>query len=918
MIGRGRALERIGEVLAGARAGRSGVLLVEGEAGVGKTALLRAAAARATGFTCLTATGVESEAAWGPGCLLELLGPLRRHLDEVPPTQAQALRSALGWGPPGGPVDRYLLAAGTLSVLAAAAEAAPVLVVVDDLQWVDAGSAAALLFAARRMHSDRVAVLLAQRSGAAPPGGVESLPLTGLTPAEAADLLAPEVAGPVARRLAAQLGGNPLALREVAARLTRGQRRGTEPLPAPLPVGPRLARVFTPAVGALSAGARSALLLLAASTDGRAGPVAAALAAAGEDPGACLDEAEEARLLDRRGDLLAFGHPLVRTEVERRATPAHRRAAQRALAGTAGGPGLRTWHLAHAVDGPDDGLADALVAEAASARAQRGPAAASAALERAAALTSAAPVAAARLAEAAAEAVAAGDVPRARALADRVLRGAAPPAARAQALLVRGLVEQYAGSVPAARDLLREAGDLAAGPVRVRALTELAVTEHRLGDVAGLRTAAAAIAAAADDADPAQRALAAWVAGVAELSGGDPATGRAALRRALATWDAEPALRDEPGILPLLLLAFGWLEDDALAAVPGIERRLRRARERGVLGVLVTALALTANGRAAFLGDHAGAFADAGEAAELAEELGHVADAVPAVLRLAWELAARGAHDEAARQVDRARALADRAGTSAVAAHLAITAASVALCRGDLAETARLLEARLAADGGVGSLGEPLGVAPLLVEAYAGLGRGAEAAALAGRYAAGSGAVLPSTPALVARCRGLTCADDDEAAAAFADALAAHALAPDRFETAHTRLLHGGRLRRAGRRRAAREQLTAAADEFAAMDLQAWVARAATELRATGRTARPRQPPAAGSPAGEPLTAQETGIAVLAARGLSNREIAATLFLSPKTVEHHLSAVYRKRGLRSRVELASAFPPSLDPGALQR
>ena len=333
-----------------------------------------------------------------------------------------------------------------------------------------------------------------------------------------------------------------------------------------------------------------------------------------------------------------------------------------------------------------------------------------------------------------------------------------------------------------------------------------------------------------------------------------------------------------------------------------VEHRLAETRERGALGMLVPGLALMAAGRA-WLGDHTGAFADAGEAAELGEQLGYAADTAVAVEMLAWQSAARGLHDDARRALERARALTDRAGTTSVAAHQAITAAFCALCRGDLAEAAALLEARIAADGGIGSLGEPLGVAPDLVEAYVGLGRAADAAALAGRYADGHRPVAPPpTAALVARCLGLTAADEDAADEAFETALAAHAQAPDAFEAARTRLLYGARLRRAGRRVAAREQLRVALDAFAAMDLTAWAQRAADELGATGATARPRRPLAS-----EPLTSQETRVALLVARGLSNREVAAALFLSPKTIEHHLASVFRKRGFRSRTELASAF-----------
>ena len=408
---------------------------------------------------------------------------------------------------------------------------------------------------------------------------------------------------------------------------------------------------------------------------------------------------------------------------------------------------------------------------------------------------------------------------------------------------------------------------------------------------------------AATDADAEGQALTDWARGTALAHVGEVEPGRALLRRARERMESDPSLRDEPRLLPFVLLALAFLGDVG-DAVPDAERRLRIARERGALGILVAVLSMTAFGRAELLGDHAGAFADAGEAVDLAAHLGYVADAAPAAELLAWEYAARGRHDEAGRLLDHARDLVTRSGTLDVAAHLALTAAFCALCRGDLAEVAMLLEARIAADGGVGALGEPLGVAPLLVEAYAGAGRRAEAAVLAARYADVTRDPVPATAALVARCRALG-ADGDDAEAAFEEALRWHAEAHDGFETPHSRLLFGEWLRRAGRRTAAREQLAAAADGFAAMELTLWATRAENELRATGRTARPRRPLPE-----EPLTPQETRIARLAADGMANREIAAALFLSPKTVEHHLSTVYRKRGLRSRAQLAQVFSTS--------
>jgi hypothetical protein len=276
-VGREPELLRIDRLLADAREARTAVVLLEGGSGVGKSALLRAAVDRADGFTVVAARGVESEAALAHACLLELLSPLRGRIDEVPAGQAAALSAALGWSRAGGPGDRFLIGAGTLSLLAEAAGAGPVLVVVDDAQWIDAESRAALLFAVRRMHDDPVAFLLAQRPGSRSLPDDDVLAVADLPLPDAEALLSPRLAGPVVRELVGQVGGNPLALLEVTARLSPAQRRGSAPLPAALPMGPRLAEVFEPDLAALSAGAQAALLLLAAAADGRASHVTAAL-----------------------------------------------------------------------------------------------------------------------------------------------------------------------------------------------------------------------------------------------------------------------------------------------------------------------------------------------------------------------------------------------------------------------------------------------------------------------------------------------------------------------------------------------------------------------------------------------------------------------------------------------------------------
>jgi DNA-binding CsgD family transcriptional regulator len=360
-------------------------------------------------------------------------------------------------------------------------------------------------------------------------------------------------------------------------------------------------------------------------------------------------------------------------------------------------------------------------------------------------------------------------------------------------------------------------------------------------------------------------------------------------------------LRDDPRHLLHLGMAAGFLGDVRQAVVAGAPL-LAKARERGAIGVLVPALALIATAHA-WLGDHNAAFAAAGEAVELGERLGYVADVATAVAMLAWQSASRGLHDDARQSLDKARALMDRAGTTAVGAHQAITAAYCALCRGDVDEVAAVLEARIAADGGVGALGEPLGVAPLLVEAFVAQGRIGDATDLAARYATATpGNAPPRVKALVARCQAVVTPDDGDPAAVYAAAIEQHTRSGDPFEEARTRLLYGAWLRRSGQRIASREQLRAAAAGFETMGLTLWAQRAAHELAATGATARRRT-----TSESEPLTSQETRVALLVAEGMSNREVATALFLSPKTVEHHLASIYRKRGFRGRVDLVRAY-----------
>jgi DNA-binding CsgD family transcriptional regulator len=382
------------------------------------------------------------------------------------------------------------------------------------------------------------------------------------------------------------------------------------------------------------------------------------------------------------------------------------------------------------------------------------------------------------------------------------------------------------------------------------------------------------------------------------------------IARALELLETEPSLRDDPRHLSLALLCARWLLDPryvvgGLTVVQVGLRRIASARERGAVGALAWGLSLAAGGLA-WTGDHLQAYALAGEAVELLDALGYRVEPGATHEALAMECAARGMHSESADLLRRAEEVMRRTGFSTLQPHLAHAMISCALSRGDLPQVVALAEDQLRLHGGAGIMLEPLGVAPPLVEAYVGVGRVTDARLLTQRYVdANAESTHPHIVGAVARCRGLVADDVNIMSEAFEQAVAALQVLGDRAEIGRTRLLYGMRLKRAGARIDARRQLRKAADDFAAIDHQAWRERAQAELAGTGERARSRS-----HPADSALTSQETRVALLVARGMTNREVATALFLSPKTVEHHLGSVLRKRGLRSRTELARDFATS--------
>ena len=316
VVGRDSELARLERLLAGAGAGSAATAVIRGETGCGKTHLLDAVAerARADGWRCLRIQGVESEAVLAGAGLLSVLSPVRGGLDAVPEPQAQALSAALGWAPATGSGDRFLVGAGTLSLLAAESSRTPLLIAVDDVQWVDVESAEALTFAARRLGHDRVAVVMTHRGGTplpVPLDGFEVITVEGLAAGPAQALLGPGFSTDVVATLVAQTGGNPLALLECQRLLGRAQRAGAAPLPEVLPVPERLRHVYADELGDLPPGAWRAAVLCAASSDQAAAPVLAALAAEGLDPGTCL--AGLGDLLLAQDGVLRFRHPMLRS-----------------------------------------------------------------------------------------------------------------------------------------------------------------------------------------------------------------------------------------------------------------------------------------------------------------------------------------------------------------------------------------------------------------------------------------------------------------------------------------------------------------------------------------------------------------------------------------------------------------------------
>jgi DNA-binding CsgD family transcriptional regulator len=910
LYGRRQERARIAALLADARAGHAGVLVIRGESGIGKTTLLQDAADQASGFRLLRCTAVESEVELAFAALHQLLRPVLDYLDRLPAPQASAVRGAFGLVETQAETNRFLVEVGTLSLLTVVAAEQPLLCLVDDARFLDAASVDTLLFVARRLQAERLVVLFAARDGEArsfPAPGLPELRLGGLDPAAAGALLQTQVgelALEVRDRLIAEAGGNPLALQELLGALTSQQLAGHQLLPQRLPLTARLQAVFLERFRQLPQATQTLLLVAAAEDTGELATILAASDVLGVDKEA-LGSAEEAGLVQVVQVVdaqLVFRHPLVRSAVYQHATVFARRAAHRALVEVLKGgqqADRRAWHLAAATLDPDEDVAGALEASAGRARRRGGPAAAAGALERAAALTPEGGVRARRLVAAAEDRWEAGHPSQALALLEQVDPGLVDAAVRARLAHVWGAIELASGIPATACTLLLEGARpiLASDPGR--AIEMLALAAQAALAAGELDTLVHQVHPAVvrlnaqrpgrEDLRVQRVADSLVAAGLVEAPAAVAAESRSG--EAASTWP-HPSFTWTSPMLVLVQPAVDDVTGDQLAA-----RLVEARRAAGTVSALTVALANLMLAEAS-LGQWHPAIDDATEGLRLAIETGQDATAAYFAAWLAWFAAFQGRADECRRLAEEALAVALPRRLVGVAAFAAWALAMLELAEGRPAAALERLRA-------VATPGHPTAYAPVallatrdLVEAAAQAGALAGVEPLVARFERWARAdQRPWTLVVARRLRALV-TQGPAAEQHYRAALAVEGAVVPPVELARSELLYGRWLRRARRRSDARVHLRAARELYERLGATPWAERARAELRASGEKVRSRDPATL-----QQLTPQERQVASLAAQGLSNQQIADQLFVSRHTVSYHLHKVYAKLGITSRAEL---------------
>jgi DNA-binding CsgD family transcriptional regulator len=903
--GRHSECEVFDRLLGAVRAGRSGALVVRGEPGVGKTALLEYAIGSASDLRVLRAAGVESEMELAFAALQQLCAPMLDRLGRLPGPQHAALATAFGLSS-GTPPDRLFIGLAVLSLLSDMAQEQPLLCVVDDAQWLDGVSAQALAFVARRLQAESVVLLFATRE-APQPDELSSLPdllLKGLPEADARTLLASVIPGPldqrVADRIMAETQGNPLALLELPRGFTPAELAGGFGLPDTLPLAGRIEESFRQRVERLPTQTQRLLLLAAAEPVGDPARLWRASALLDIDVGAAAP-AEVDGLLEV-GGRVRFRHSLVRSAVYRAASLEERRTAHRALAEATDpevDPDRCAWHRAQAAVEPDEAVAAELERSANRAQARGGLAAAAAFLERAAGLT-VEPTRRGERALAAAQAKQQAGAPDAAlgllAIAEE---GPLDQLQRARVDLLRA---QIAFAVNRGSDapplLLRAAKRLEPLDVTLARETYLdafgaAMFAGRLATGSGVLNVATTARAAPSSSQP-PRAPDLLLDGLARRFTDGYAAGTPMLKRALGAFRSKDLPREE-GLRWLWLACTTAVDlwDDETWEVLA-DRHLQLVRDAGALALLP--IALSTRGAVHMYAGELSA------AAALLEEVKAVTEATgsPLAPHGALALAAIQGHEaEAAQLIDATVSDVERRGEGIGLAvvHWASSLLYNGLGRYEDALTAAQ-KANEKSEAQVGAMWAPVE----LVEAATRSGR-PDRAAVALQELTDMTHASSTDWALGIEARSRALLSENEAAERrYREAIDRLGRTRVRVELARAHLLYGEWLRRERRRRDAREQLRTAHELFASMGMEAFAERAARELLATGERARKRTVETSGQ-----LTAQETQIARLARDGLANSEIGVRLFISPRTVEYHLHKVFTKLDISSRNQLDPAL-----------
>lgn len=902
MLGRHAERQAIDQLLTEAATGRSGVLVLRGEAGIGKSALLQHARDTAASLRIRveSAVGVEAETQFAFAGLHQLCAPLLDRAEALPEPQQTALRVALGRQAGSSP-DQFLVGLAVLNLLT---EAGPMLCLIDDAQWLDQASAQVLAFVARRVAADGLVLLFAVRDPGASSGyGLSGLPeirLEGLEDADARALLTTAISAPLDRsvrdRIIAEARGNPLALLELPSSL---ELAGGFGLPEPSSIPHRIEDNFQRRSAGLPAQTQQLMLVAASEPTGDASLLWRAAAHLGIDREAAAP-AEMARLLeiDTR---VRFRHPLVRSAIYRAATaPEHRRAHGALAAATdpEADPDRRAWHRAQSVLGTDEDAAAALERSADRALARGGFCAAAAFLRRATDLTPDPAQRSRRALHAADASHCAGAPEAALSLLEKVDAGQLDALQRARLELLRAQItfaigqgSEVPGMLLAAARMLAPLDPALTRETYLQAFDAATITGSPIIEP-GLAEIADAVGATQAPRGPADLLL----SGLVAVHADGYAAGAPILRQALE------AFRDN--VFPVGLVRVGdggdWLSlaartaialfDDELA-IELADRHVRQARDAGVLATLPTALIVSSFARI-----YTGELALAAELSDEAAAISQVSGAMPLGYAQTYLEAWRGGDSE---DTTRDWVASERPrGLDATVAMCAMAVLHNGL--GDYVTAQK-------AAAGAGSSYEP-GIRGLalyeMVEAAVRAGD-AESAVHAAEELSARARASPTPWALgvAARSRALT-STGQEAEEQYRESIAQLQNSRMRAFLARTHLVYGEWLRREGRRSDAREQLRTAHEMLSDMGAAPFAARAARELAATGERARKRtaQP-------SDALTVQELTIARLVATGATSREVGAQLFLSPRTIEAHLRNIFRKLGITSRRQLRELPPP---------